>query len=244
MAEPPIICLVIPVFNHALTLGRVVREAKAHFPLIVINDGSSDGAADILDAEADIHVVTFSRNEGKGAALRAGFDRAESLGFTHAITLDADGQHATAEIPRFAAACRARPEAFVVGARDLAKESAPRRRRISNWLSSFWVKLETGLPLIDTQCGYRGYPLAAVRRLGARGQRYAYELDVLVRAAWGGLPLLSLPVSADYAAPTSRLSHFHPWRDFAQISLLHLRFSAQAWRLWPRPRLVPVRVST
>jgi len=244
VTETPNICLVIPVFNHALTLGQVARAAKAHFPLIVVNDGSSDGAAAILAGASDIDVVTFPRNLGKGAALRSGFARARTLGFTHAISLDADGQHSAAEIPRFAAACRARPEALVIGVRDLAKERAPRRRRVSNWLSSFWFRVETGLSLVDTQCGYRAYPLAAIRRLDARGQRYGYELDVMVKAAWAGVPLFPLAVSADYLLPTSRLSHFRPWRDFALISLLHLRLSAQAWRLWPRPRLFAVPAST
>ena len=224
----PNLCLVIPVFNHALTVGRVVREAKALFPVIVVDDGSTDGTGAILAAEPGLTVVTLPRNQGKGAALRAGFERAEKLGFTHAITLDADGQHAVGEASRFAAASRRQPDAFIVGVRDLVREQAPLSRRVPNALSTFWFRVETGLPLADTQCGYRCYPLRALRRLRVRSQRYAYELEALVRGAWSGAELAAQPVSADYAAATSRLSHFKPGRDLARIALLHARLTLEA----------------
>lgn len=229
MPGEPNPCIVIPVFNHALMVGRVVREAKNYFPVIVVNDGCTDGTGQILARESGITVVTLPRNQGKGAALRAGFAAAAKLGFTHAITIDADGQHATRELPNFAAAMRRQPDAFVIGVRDLVKEQAPRGRRITNNLSTFWFKVQTGLPLTDTQCGFRGYPLAAINRLRVNSQHYAYELEVMVKAAWAGVPLVAQPVSADYAAATSRLSHFDPWRDMVRISRLHSRLSMQAF---------------
>jgi glycosyltransferase involved in cell wall biosynthesis len=223
------ICVVVPVYNHALTAGRVVREAGAFFPVIAVNDGSTDGTDRVLAEEKDITIITLPANQGKGAALRAGFAAAEKLGFTHAITIDADGQHSTAALPEFAAACRLHPDTLIVGVRDLIKEGAPRGRRFTNNLSTFWFKVETGVPLADTQCGYRCYPLSSVNRLRVKTQRYAYELEVMVKAAWAGIPLLARPVTADYAAPTSRLSHFDPWRDMVQISRLHSRLSMQAF---------------
>jgi uncharacterized protein (DUF2062 family) len=229
MPGEPNICIVIPVFNHGLTVGRVMREAKDYFPVIVVNDGCTDGTGKILAAESGVSVITLPRNQGKGAALRAGFAEAERRGFTHAITIDADGQHATRELPAFASASRRQPEAFVIGVRDLVKENAPRGRRITNNISTFWLKVETGVALADTQCGYRSYPLKTINRLRVKSQRYAYELEVMVKAAWAGIPLLAQPVSADYAAATSRLSHFHPRRDMARISLLHSRLSIQSF---------------
>jgi glycosyltransferase involved in cell wall biosynthesis len=229
MTGTPNICIVIPVFNHALTVGRVVRAAKNYFPVLAVNDGCTDDTGKILAAEPGIRVVTLPQNQGKGAALRAGFAEAEKLGFTHAITIDADGQHATTELPLFAAASRRQPGALIVGVRDLVKENAPRGRRITNNLSAFWFKVQTGVPLTDTQCGYRSYPLQAVNRLRVKSQRYAYELEVMVRAAWARVPLAAQPVSADYTAATSRLSHFHPWRDTARISLLHAWLSLQTF---------------
>jgi uncharacterized protein (DUF2062 family) len=229
MPAEPNICIVIPVFNHGLTVGRVVREAKEFFPVIAVNDGSTDETGNILAAESGISVVTLSQNQGKGAALRAGFVEAEKRGFTHAITIDADGQHATLELPAFAAASRSQPEAFVIGVRDLVKENAPRGRRITNNISTFWFKVETGVALADTQCGYRCYPLKSINRLRVKSQHYAYELEIMVKAAWAGLPLVAQPVSADYAAATSQLSHFDPWRDMVRISTLHSRLSIQSF---------------
>ena len=229
MPGEPNICIVLPVYNHMLTVGRVVREAKNYFPLIVVNDGCTDGTDQILARETGITVIALPQNQGKGAALRAGFAEAEKRGFTHAITIDADGQHATGELPAFAAATRKQLAAFVIGVRDLAKENAPRSRRITNNISTFWFKVQTGVPLTDTQCGFRSYPLQSVNRLHVKSQRYAYELEVMVKAAWAGVPLVAHPVSADYAAPTSRLSHFDPWRDMVRISLLHSRLSMQTF---------------
>ena len=229
MPAEPNICIVIPVFNHGLTVGRVVREAKDYFPVIVVNDGSTDDTGKILAAESGISVVTLPQNQGKGAALRAGFLAAEQRGFTHAITIDADGQHATRELPAFAAASRKQPESFVIGVRNLVKENAPRGRRITNDISTFWFKVETGVALADTQCGFRSYPLASINRLQIKSQCYAYELEIMVKAAWAGVPLVAQPVSADYAAATSRLSHFDPWRDMVRISTLHSRLSIQSF---------------
>jgi uncharacterized protein (DUF2062 family) len=225
MEVAPYICVVIPVYNHGLTVQRVVRGAMAVLPVIAVNDGSTDNTPAILAAEPGLTVVTLPRNQGKAAALRAGFAKADALGFTHAITLDADGQHPTEGLAAFAAACRREPGAFIVGVRDLQEAQAPWSRRATNALSNFWFRFETGVRLADTQCGYRGYPLAAVRQLRTTAQRYAFELEILVKAAWAGLPLLPQPVEADYAAPTSRLSHFRPWRDMAAMSWLHCRLA-------------------
>ena len=225
MDGPPRICVVIPVFNHGLTVGRVARGAKAHCPVLVVNDGSTDDTPTVLSAETGITVVTLPNNQGKAAALRAGFVRAEELGFTHAITIDADGQHSTDAVPEFIAACRRQPEAFLIGVRDFKAAGAPFARRATNALSNFWFRFETGTPLGDTQCGYRCYPLAAIRPLRVSARRYAYELEIMVKAAWAGVPLVPVPVAADYAAPTSRMSHFHPVRDMVSMSRLHGRLS-------------------
>jgi glycosyltransferase involved in cell wall biosynthesis len=228
MSAQPRICVVVPVYNHGLTVQRVARGAKAMLPVIVVDDGSTDGTPEVLAAEAGLVLVTFPENRGKAAALKAGFARAEELGFTHAITIDADGQHSTAALPQFADACRRQPAAFIIGVRDFKKSGAPLARRASNSLSNFWFKFETGVFLEDTQCGYRCYPLQELRPLSVSSARYAYELEIMVKAAWAGVPLLAIPVDADYHQPTSRMSHFRPGRDTAGISWLHLRLSAQA----------------
>lgn len=228
-APAPRICVVIPVYNHALTVRRVVEGARAFFPVIVVNDGSTDHTTAELAVLKDVGLLNLAPNQGKGAALLAGFARAAELGFTHAITLDADGQHDPAALAGFAEACRRQPHAIIVGVRDLKRAGAPGPRRVANHFSNFWFHFQTGCRLGDTQCGYRCYPLGAIRHLRVRAGRYAYELEVLVKAAWAGVPLVGHPVEADYAAPTSRLSHFHPWLDMARYSCTHSRLSMQAF---------------
>lgn len=230
-------CALVPVYNHGLTVAEVVRGARRLLPVLVVNDGSTDATGAELDrARREIEeggwpvtVETHATNLGKAAALRTGFQAALRQGYTHAITLDADGQHAPGELSGFIELCHRHPGALIIGVRDLVKEGAPWPRRFSNGLSTFWFRQETGVPLTDTQCGYRCYPLCAIAGLRVRADRYAYELEVMVKAAWAGIPILSHPVSADYGAPTSRLSHFKPGRDMWQISVLHSRLSMQAF---------------
>ena len=225
----PRICVVIPVYNHGLTVRQVAGGARRFFPVITVDDGSTDDTPNALDQEPGVTVVRLPTNLGKGAALRAGFAKAEELGFTHAITMDADGQHSIDALEAFATLCQQHPNALIIGVRDLKQAGAPRLRRASNDLSTFWFRFETGVRLPDTQCGYRCYPLAAIRPLRVCSGRYAFELEIMVKAAWAGLPLVPCPVVADYAAPTSRLSHFHPWRDMAHVSWLHCRLATQAF---------------
>jgi glycosyltransferase involved in cell wall biosynthesis len=231
MQTAPRICVLVPVYNHGGTVQQVVRESRRAFPVIVVDDGSTDCGPALLAQEPGIMLVTLPCNRGKAAALRAGFARAEEAGFTHAITIDADGQHAVESLPDFAAACRQQPDAVVVGVRDLKAARAPVVRRFSNALSALWFRFETGVRLSDTQCGYRLYPLGMTRRLGVKSERYAFELEILVKAVWAGVPLRPQPVQADYAAATSRLSHFRPLGDFFRIFRVHARLAIQAlWR--------------
>jgi uncharacterized protein (DUF2062 family) len=233
-----VICVVIPVFNHGLTVHGVVAGAKQEFPVIVVDDGSTDQTSALLAEENDITLVTLPQNRGKAAALKAGFAKAEELGFTHAITMDADGQHLVGALPDFARTCRKDTAAFVIGVRDIKAAGAPLPRRLSNALSTFWFKVETGVRLDDTQCGFRVYPLKLTGPLAVCSGHYAYELEIMVKAAWAGIPLIAQPVKVDYAAPTSRLSHFHPWKDFVRVSRVHSRLSTQAFCVPPLLRML------
>jgi glycosyltransferase involved in cell wall biosynthesis len=224
----PHICVVVPVYNHGGTVMQVVRESQRMFPVIVVDDGSTDQGPAVLSRERGIILLTLPANRGKAAALRIGFAKAAEAGFTHAITIDADGQHAADSLADFAFACQEQPDALVVGVRDLKAANAPWVRRLANMLSAFWFRFETGLCLSDTQCGYRAYPLAVTKALRVNSERYAFELEILVRAAWAGVPLRTQSVQADYAAATSRLSHFQPVNDLFRIFRLHARLAAQA----------------
>jgi glycosyltransferase involved in cell wall biosynthesis len=228
MATVPHICVLVPVYNHAQTVRCVIAGARKFLPVIAVNDGSTDRTPSLLKCEREITLVNLADNKGKGAALRAGFAKARTLGFTHVISMDADGQHPCSALPILIDACHRQPDVLITAVRDLRTAGAPWTRRVANALSTFWFRIETGLDLRDTQCGYRVYPLHVVEAISATTGRYAYELELLVKAAWAGVPVTGVNVQADYAAPTSRLSHFRPVRDFLQIAGLHARLALEA----------------
>lgn len=179
----------------------------------------------------DLPGCTFSRlekNSGKAAALRVGFQHATELGFTHAITMDADGQHFAEDLPKFLAIAKAQPDAFAVGVRDLVAAGCPKHRQRSNAVSSFWFRVETGVRLGDTQCGFRCYPLALASQLKTKSGRYAFELEFMVRAAWIGTKLVAVPVKCAYLDGI-RNSHFRPVKDLAHITLMNIGLVLQSW---------------
>lgn len=226
--SPPRICVLVPVYNHGLTILEVARGARARFPVVVVDDGSTDETPRLLAQEPGIELCTHAENRGKAAALQTGMRCAAERGFTHVITIDADGQHPVAALAEFSAAAMRNPEALIVGVRDFKIAGAPWRRRIPNGLSNFCFWLETGTWLGDTQCGYRVYPLRRLPEFQCRAGGYGYELEIMVKAAWAGVRLVALPVASDYSAPTSRMSHFHPFRDLWRVTRLHLQLMAQA----------------
>lgn len=221
MSVPPRICVVLPVYNHPLTVGQVLRAAMLRFPVFVVDDGSDASTRCALGAENGFVLIRFQANRGKAAALNEGFKRAFEAGYSHAITIDADGQHRAEDLDLFGETCRRFPEALIAGQRDLAAARAPWLRRVSNALSSLCFRLETGLALADTLCGYRAYPLERMLQLRTTSTRYAFELEVLVRAFYDGWPIKRLSIQTDYTSPWARVSHFRPVRDFLSIGRAH-----------------------
>lgn len=218
-------CIVIPCYNHAATVAAVAHAARAHGPVIVVDDGSTVPLPELSGCT----LVRRARNGGKAAALRTGFECAIKLGFTHAITMDADGQHFAENLPQFFALAATQPETLAMGVRDFIAAGCPTHRRRSNAVSTFWYRVATGVRLGDTQCGFRCYPLALVQRLKIRSGRYAYELEFLVRAAWVGTPIVAVPVKCTYAPGKSPSSHFRTVRDLAHITLMNIGLVLQSW---------------
>jgi len=218
-------CVIIPCFNHAATVGDVVRAAQAYCPVLVVDDGSTVP----LPPLPDCTVIRLGQNSGKGAALRAGLQQAAKLGYTHAITMDSDGQHFAEDLPKFLAAAQAQPDAMIVGVRDFFAASCPTHRRRSNAVSTFWFRVETGVKLGDTQCGFRCYPLALARRIKTRSGRYAFELEFMVRASWVGTPIVAVPVKCTYAPSQLSQSHFRPVKDLAHITIMNIGLVLQSW---------------
>ena len=236
-AYRPRLAAVIPVYNHAATLSAVVEEAARHVPLVLVVDDGSTPPVPLSDvaataAKGAVRILRHPENLGKGAALLTAFEELAAAGFEWAVTLDADGQHAPADLPRFVEAVRRQIDpALWIGVRSFGPE-VPRSSRFGRAFSNFWVRLETGLNLRDTQSGFRAYPLCLLHALRSCGcRRYDFEIESLVRLARGRVPVREREVSVRY--PETRVSHFGRFRDNLRLSLLHARLVAR--RLLPLP---------
>jgi glycosyltransferase involved in cell wall biosynthesis len=239
--------VIIPSYNTGPKVYETVREARAHWaPVWVVVDGSTDGTVEglreLAAADAAIRLFVLPSNQGKGAAVLHGLQAAQSAGFTHALTMDSDGQHPAQMIPSFMHASQYRPDAMVLG-RPVFDASAPllrvRGRRISNW----WTNLETlGAGIDDSLYGFRVYPivdLIAVMRRQRWMRRFDFDTEAVVRLAWRGVTPLNLAAPVKYLRPEEGgVSHFRYGRDNALLSWMHLRLMVEfvlrlpalAWR--------------
>lgn len=218
------IAFVIPVYNHGGTVADVARRALAlHFPVFVVDDGSSDGTAAELAKVPGIAVVRHEENRGKGAALLSGFAAAAEVA-DWAITADADGQHYPEDGLALLAAVPQGVRAIVVGKREgMQVEHVPWTSRFGRHFSNFWVWVSGGYILSDSQSGMRLYPLPEVLALPVKARRFQYEVEVLVQARRKGLAVLETPVRVNYKPGGARISHFRPFVDFVRNSLTFTR---------------------
>lgn len=214
-------CVIIPTFNNGGTVAGVVERALKVCPdVIVVNDGSTDNTASGL-CGSEITLLTHERNKGKGKALKTGLEYAARSGFTHAVTIDADGQHFPEDIPALIRVADEHPDRIIVGCRNLTSENMPRQNTFANRFSNFWFRLQTAQKVDDTQSGFRVYPLDALHGMGLLTARYEAELELLVFAAWNGVRIETVPVRVWYAPAGERVSHFRPFWDFFRISVLN-----------------------
>lgn len=221
-SDEPVYCVIIPTYNHCRALGKVIRSAQiVTKDIIVVNDGSTDDTQSVLDQFNDITVISYPVNRGKGYALKRGFTEARSRGFDYAVTIDSDGQHRAEEIIYFTDEVKKHPGSLIVGSRNLMAVNMPGRNTFANKFSNFWFRLQTGTSLPDTQSGFRLYPLDKVTQIKTLSGRYEYELEVLVRLAWKGVTVRTIPVSVIYQPGNERTSHFRPFADFARITVLN-----------------------
>lgn len=222
------LCAVIPVYNHGGTVAGVQAQLAAQgLPCILVDDGSAPDCAAALDALATLphtHLVRRAANGGKGAAVQDGLRAAAAMGYTHALQVDADGQHALPDAAAFADASRARPLAVICGA-PVYGDDVPRSRLYGRWLTRVWVWINTlSLDIPDAMCGFRVYPLAQVLPVinGARvGHRMDFDIAILVRLHWRGVAMAWRPTRVVY--PEGGISHFKGLRDNLLISRMHAR---------------------
>jgi glycosyltransferase involved in cell wall biosynthesis len=214
--RPASFAALIPALDCAATIAEVVRGCREHVSLVlVVDDGSSDATADEARS-AGAEVCSHGANVGKGAALLSGLRCLEERGFSHAMSLDGDGEHSPSEIPALRAESASHPGALVIGSRRIESEVAA-IKRFGNAFANAWVRIATGRDLGDTQCGQRVYPIAPTLALRAVGRRFEFETEILIRAARAGMEIRSVPVRVHYPPPEHRRSHYDKVWDTMRI---------------------------
>jgi glycosyltransferase involved in cell wall biosynthesis len=223
MLAPAEYCLIIPTFNNEKTLLSIVNGALKYFTeqqLIVVNDGSTDTTPQLLNQLVNIHLVAWTKNRGKGMALRKGFEKALELGFSHAVTIDSDGQHFPTDIPNLIRTSIENPDTLFIGSRNMQQFDVPGKSSFGNKFSNFWFWFETGIKLSDTQSGFRVYPISIMPKKWY-SIKFEFEIECIVRSAWNEIPVKNIPIKIKYYAEGERVSHFRPFKDFSRISVVN-----------------------
>ncbi|MGY2488790.1 glycosyltransferase family 2 protein [Cupriavidus sp. CP313] len=226
--------VLVPVYNHERAIGAMVDAILTHpVPCLLVDDGSNAACAAVLRelaarhdgrTEGRVTLVRLEHNQGKGAAVTAGFEAAWRAGYTHALQIDADGQHDAGCIPAFLDMAQRHPAAMVCG-NPVYDASVPRGRLIGRYLTHVWVWVHTlSFAVRDSMCGLRVYPLADVvplTRAARIGPRMEFDIEILVRLVWRGVRIINIPTPVTY--PSDGVSHFRVWRDNLRISWMHTR---------------------
>ena len=226
------LCAVIPSYRHVSALPALSQVLRTHCEaIIIVYGGNAAPERAALEAlrSPDVEVLRLEQNAGKGAAMITGFRRAIARGFSHALQIDADGQHDVADVPKFTAAALEHPKALICG-QAVYDESVPRSRKIGRWITHFWVWIETAsLDIADSMCGFRLYPLALVERVikhDSIGARMDFDTEMAVHMHWRGAPIVNVPTKVIY--PPGNISNFEMLADNVRISLMHTRLFLQA----------------
>lgn len=225
-------CVIIPTYNNERTIEKIIDDVLVYTAnVIVVNDGSTDSTSAILKRFTKIELLSYPINKGKGFALRTGIKHAQQKGYRYAITIDSDGQHYADDIPLFIYKIELAPDSLLVGARNLRQENMPKKNTFGNKFSNFWFRFQTGIKLPDTQSGYRLYPIEKMKGTRYFTNKYEFEIEVMVKAAWRDINVEPVPIKVFYAEEGKRVSHFRPFKDFTRISFLntYLVFIALLW---------------
>ncbi|CAM1349420.1 DUF2062 domain-containing protein [Tenacibaculum halocynthiae] len=216
-------CVIIPTYNNEKTLQRVIEGVLLYTQnIIIVNDGSTDQTSNILKNYSFLKQISYTKNKGKGSALRQGFKLANSLEYEFAITIDSDGQHFPDDLPVFLERLKeyTKKDILLIGARNMDQSSVPKKSSFGNKFSNFWFWVETGIKLEDTQSGYRLYPLKPISQVQFYTTKFEFEIEVIVKIAWRDIPVENVPVKVLYDE-SERVSHFRPVKDFTRISILN-----------------------
>jgi glycosyltransferase involved in cell wall biosynthesis len=229
--------IVIPVYNHGRMIDTVIEKVlKLNLPVIVVDDGSTDSGRDCLKNIDGIELLHHQENRGKGAAILTGFDRASEIA-DGAITIDADGQHHPEDALEMIKAIPDKTRPIVVGMRQgMVGETVPWTSRFGRKFSNFWVRLSGGPKMVDSQSGFRIYPLPESMKLNVAARRYQFEVEILVKAGWEKIRVIEVPVRVSYAPGKERISHFRPFIDFLRNTCTFTRLITRRILIQPLVR--------
>ena len=223
------VCIVIPHYNHGLAIDKLLLALEPYnLPCIVVDDGSDATTKQQLKNTTKqlpwVHLHELPYNQGKGAAVAAGLKYAAAKNHSHAIQIDADGQHNPNDIPKFLAAIKKHPSALILG-QPIYDQSIPKSRAYGRAITNFWVYTETlSSNIKDSMCGYRAYPLKATTQIIDKyhtSKRMSFDIEIIVRLYWRGTKIVSIPTKVIYLA--DGISHFKLWQDNIAISWLHTK---------------------
>ena len=217
------LCILIPVYNNPKTIARVVCEAGAYgLTIIVVDDGSDILVETLLEIDPHTIIVRHSVNRGKGVALRSGAQKAKEMGFEYCLTMDGDGQHFAHDIPSFLDIFmrKEKTNMMIVGVRDFETCNPPKSSSIGRSLGNFWVWVETGRWVSDTQTGFRLYPVECLLYPSST-VRYEFETENIVRFLWAGGTIFEVMVKTVY--DETRVTHFHKLKDNFFMVVLHTK---------------------
>jgi glycosyltransferase involved in cell wall biosynthesis len=222
-------CIVIPNYNHTINLDEFIGQlASFNLPVFMVNDGSAEQAANLFQQLAQkytyLTLVEHSVNQGKGGAVQTGLKVAFSQGFTHALQIDADGQHDLNDVDKMLLESKNYPKALISG-KPIYDESVPKHRYYARNITHFWVWIETlSFQIKDTMCGYRVYPLAEtveLLSLQTIGKRMDFDIEIMVRLYWQKIECRFIPTAVEY--PEDGVSHFRAFEDNVLISWMHTK---------------------
>lgn len=219
----------IPVYNHPKTVVEIIDQCLActAFPIFVIDDGSDEPVENIYrqanhaSINERITFVRHEKNRGKGHAIRTAIQKTVSLGFTHLVTIDADGQHLPEEINSLVRTAQVRPWAVILGDREMKTQNVPKSSVFGKAFSNFWVKYETDKVVSDSQSGFRIYPLFYLQTMSFWTGNYDFEVEILTRLIWRGVEVKSTPITVNYFPPEKRVTHFNKLKDNFRLTVLN-----------------------
>jgi len=214
--------ITIPLYNHAATAGKIASEAASlHKNVLIVDDGSTDGGFDKVK-DLPVNIIRFQKNKGKGSAIIAAASWAKNNGFSHIVTIDADGQHFPSDIEKLLSAAKEQSSSIIIGKRNFDSETIPKASKFGRKFSGFWAKVQTGKTIVDIQSGFRVYPVEIFDKYKIFTRRFTFEVEIIIKAVWAGFDVKETEIGVHYPKNRAeRVSHFSFIKDNARLGVLN-----------------------